>query len=677
MGKKPILSISILISDRMDTIRRCLDSLENLRKQLPCELILVDTSKNPKIHEILLEYTDKVVEFEWCNDFSKARNTGLFLAKGEWFLFLDDDEWFANEAPIVEFFQSGEYKKYGCANYLVRNFYDKSYTHYSDSWASRMIRLDKDTHFESKIHEYLYPIDGKCAHVHALVNHSGYIYQTAADKVKHFERNSKLLLDMIEEEPEKLRWRVHLVQEYRSVKYWKQLYQFSIDCLKETKHLDNYYDNRDIGTFYAGAMTGAYFLKNYKDGLAIGEEGLADKRCSQLCHAYLYQFFAMNYYQLEQYEKAENAIQDYLKIRNRLEKDSEELEAQMGALLVGEAVDAIPLKRAYSILSGCALKRGDTSVLAKYLPLLEWDQKAAYLYKGLLITLVEAMAKNPCDPVYIEAATLAWKNKELMEEMKKEISIWQKLDMKAFLQILRVLAQVKGSHWYLWFAKIETKADVEEEFLALSFDEWAESLNEYLSNANLEQLCKAEHFFNDLQTTDDVRYTYTLMRIAEMKVLFSLSKESYEKKQAWFADFGVCVGAYAHTYYQEDIIENYPELLPPYIQAGLLFEKAFCNETITTKEILAFLKEAVAIYPILAEPVRKYMIAFSDWQEQQERTQKDEMRRLEDNIKKEVFYCVEQKRYEEAIQILKELKKMRPNDLEIVELILQIRLATL
>ena len=70
---KPQLTISLLISDRLETIRKCLDSLYPIMQALPCELILIDTSKNPKVHEVLLEYTSQVYEFEWIKDFAKAR----------------------------------------------------------------------------------------------------------------------------------------------------------------------------------------------------------------------------------------------------------------------------------------------------------------------------------------------------------------------------------------------------------------------------------------------------------------------------------------------------------------------------------------------------------------------------------------------------------------------------
>jgi len=158
--KQTLLSISLLTSNRADTIRRCLDSLAPIREQLSCELILVDTSTDPAVREILQEYTDRIIPFTWCNDFSRARNAGLSAARGEWFLYLDDDEWFVETEELIDFFQSGEYQRYGYANYIQRNFYDPEYRNYTDSWVSRMIRLAPDTHFESRIHEYLHPAYG-------------------------------------------------------------------------------------------------------------------------------------------------------------------------------------------------------------------------------------------------------------------------------------------------------------------------------------------------------------------------------------------------------------------------------------------------------------------------------------------------------------------------------------
>ena len=113
--KEILLSISILMSGRKET-RQCLESLIPIMDAIPCELILVDTGCDDETREILKEYTDNIITFEWCNDFAKARNVGLQRAKGKWFMFLDDDEWFVDTSEIIEFFKTGEYKNYktGC-----------------------------------------------------------------------------------------------------------------------------------------------------------------------------------------------------------------------------------------------------------------------------------------------------------------------------------------------------------------------------------------------------------------------------------------------------------------------------------------------------------------------------------------------------------------------------------
>ena len=115
MSREILLTISILISNRPDTVRKCLDSIRPLLEGVPSELILVDTGCGEQVRQIIEEYTDHIIDFEWCRDFAKARNAGLKKAKGKWFLFLDDDEWFEDTEEIIAFFRSGEYRNYGFA----------------------------------------------------------------------------------------------------------------------------------------------------------------------------------------------------------------------------------------------------------------------------------------------------------------------------------------------------------------------------------------------------------------------------------------------------------------------------------------------------------------------------------------------------------------------------------
>ena len=74
------LTISLLVSDRKETLKRCLDSIRPLLEEINSELIVVFTGKNPDILETVKQYTSHIIPFTWCNDFSKARNAGLIEA---------------------------------------------------------------------------------------------------------------------------------------------------------------------------------------------------------------------------------------------------------------------------------------------------------------------------------------------------------------------------------------------------------------------------------------------------------------------------------------------------------------------------------------------------------------------------------------------------------------------
>ena len=116
-----LLSISLLVSNRIDTIRKCMESIKPILEAVPSELIAVDTGCTDGSVKIVEEYADKIIKFKWCDDFSAARNTGLKAACGEWFMFIDDDEWFEDVDDILNFFKSGKYRQCQGASYIQHN----------------------------------------------------------------------------------------------------------------------------------------------------------------------------------------------------------------------------------------------------------------------------------------------------------------------------------------------------------------------------------------------------------------------------------------------------------------------------------------------------------------------------------------------------------------------------
>ena len=216
---KPLLSISLLSSGRSATIERCLSSLTQFKEQLEIEIIIADTdpNKNENIRAILEKYADKIFHYTWNDDFSAARNACLDVASGEWFMFIDDDEWFINAQPIIDFLQSEEKDMFHYATYLVRNYFDEELISFRDAWASRLFKREPDVCFHSPIHEYFAPLKGEPKNIQALVGHTGYVYRTKEERQAHSKRNLNSVLSMMEKEPNEIRWVIEAILEYGDV----------------------------------------------------------------------------------------------------------------------------------------------------------------------------------------------------------------------------------------------------------------------------------------------------------------------------------------------------------------------------------------------------------------------------------------------------------------------------
>ena len=82
------ISLCMIVKDEEQVLARCLDSVARLVE----EIIIVDTGSTDRTKEIAKKYTDKVLDFEWVDDFSAARNFAFSHAGMEYVLTMDADE---------------------------------------------------------------------------------------------------------------------------------------------------------------------------------------------------------------------------------------------------------------------------------------------------------------------------------------------------------------------------------------------------------------------------------------------------------------------------------------------------------------------------------------------------------------------------------------------------------
>ena len=235
--KRPILSISMLVSNnRRDTIEKCMESLVPLMKAVSSELIIVDTGCTDGSMDIARKYANKVVQFTWCKDFSAARNAGLSECTGEWFLYLDDDEWFEDVSELIAFLTSEERKHCDAVWYIQRNYDNFEGTVYNDTFVGRMVKLTPKTKFCGKIHEWLEPAPRMIKKVGTYAHHYGYVYKSEEDRLKHLERNLTLEEEAVRENPKDIRMCCQLVQEYRAARRYEDAEKLARETLKNTEY---------------------------------------------------------------------------------------------------------------------------------------------------------------------------------------------------------------------------------------------------------------------------------------------------------------------------------------------------------------------------------------------------------------------------------------------------------
>jgi tetratricopeptide (TPR) repeat protein len=82
------LSLCMIVKNEEASLPQALSSV----KEVVDEMIILDTGSTDRTAEIAKEFGASVYHFEWCNDFSAARNEALKYVQGQWVLVLDADE---------------------------------------------------------------------------------------------------------------------------------------------------------------------------------------------------------------------------------------------------------------------------------------------------------------------------------------------------------------------------------------------------------------------------------------------------------------------------------------------------------------------------------------------------------------------------------------------------------
>ena len=194
-----ILSIGMIVKNEIRCLEKCLKALEPLRKAVPCELVIADTGSNDGTREIAARYADIFFDQPWENDFSAARNAVLDRCTGQWFFFVDADEYLdENIDELVGFLLDAKRKEAADFCLVVNSsFSDKALdkSTVTSFFALRLAKRRPGLHFVGKVHERFNFRNSE--HFDSLSQtvlwHDGYVYETREQGRKKAQRNMELL----------------------------------------------------------------------------------------------------------------------------------------------------------------------------------------------------------------------------------------------------------------------------------------------------------------------------------------------------------------------------------------------------------------------------------------------------------------------------------------------------
>lgn len=525
-NKKYTLTISILASNRKDTLPKTLASIKPILDNVSSELIVVDTGCDEELLELVKKYTDKIVKFQWVKDFSKARNAGLKLAQGQWFMYIDDDEWFEDVSEFIDFFNGEEKERYGYCKYYQRNYHNMEGSSWSDFAAGRIFRLNKGTEFVDAIHERPINIDGPVKVFGAYAHHYGYVYKTEEERVAHIERNMTLLKEQIEKQPDIARHYGHLIQEYCNTKEYDKIIETAKIGI-EKADMTTIDSKKDVPGLFAAIGWALLNQGRYDEVLNEAEIYLKSPYCNKLCEATWLAFCATAAKGVNRYEECVKYVERYFALYDYLVGHKAECHA-MSAVIIIYGVEEANCRRVAMAGIAAAAHIRESSVYEHCLKYVELQNALGNANEADIIALLIMAEKSNAD-----------------------IAVWIK---------------VKPLAWWMYI-----------------LDKWS-------INAKVKELVELKIMLSKHSTADNMHMQYYDVVFTEAmlirKKLEGVSKDELKEEMQNYA--AIVLGFYENMY-KQDVFKHYQTILPARAQVALLFKELchseVCNQNSITRTI--------------------------------------------------------------------------------------------
>lgn len=137
------LSAVFIVKNEEELLAQAMESVKEFD-----EIIVIDTGSTDRTKEIASQYTDKIFDFPWCDDFSAARNEAIKHATGDWIYSIDADQRLLSPVSLVRS-EAERAEAGGHKTVLVKTMTDGKHVHYREVF----FKKDPEVFWKGAVHE--------------------------------------------------------------------------------------------------------------------------------------------------------------------------------------------------------------------------------------------------------------------------------------------------------------------------------------------------------------------------------------------------------------------------------------------------------------------------------------------------------------------------------------------
>lgn len=162
------ISLCMIVKNEEALLARCLESVQKAVD----EIIIVDTGSTDATKEIALQFTSHVLDFQWCDDFSAARNFSFSQASCDYILWLDADDILKEEDKNALIALKSTLEDSIDAVLMRYDLgFDEDGSVAFSCWRERLLKRSKGYRWEEPVHEGI-PLWGKIVKADIAVTHA-------------------------------------------------------------------------------------------------------------------------------------------------------------------------------------------------------------------------------------------------------------------------------------------------------------------------------------------------------------------------------------------------------------------------------------------------------------------------------------------------------------------------